>query len=92
MEKSLHTLTLGGGGQTHSYVMFRYFIFEIARSSGLAGIIFHLRLEDKLIRMNCFFTCFTNNYSLRFNSIMLKNEIESYVMKEGRGLKNLTYP
>ena len=31
------------------------------RSSGLAGIIFHLRLEGKkLIRMSCFFTCFTS--------------------------------
>ena len=31
LEKSLHTLTLGGGGGG-----------EIARSGGLAGIIFHL--------------------------------------------------
>ena len=33
----------------------RYFILEIARSNGLAGIIFHLRLEGKKhIRMSCF--------------------------------------
>ena len=50
MEKSLHTLTLGSG-QTHSYVIYfpsRNFILEIARSSGLAEIIFHLRLEGKI--------------------------------------------
>ena len=44
--KNLYRLLLwGGGGQTHSYVMFSkaIFILEIARSSGLAEIIFHLR-------------------------------------------------
>ena len=46
MEKSLNTLTLG-----RVYFPSRYFILEIARSSGLAGIIFHLRLEG---RMSCF--------------------------------------
>ena len=43
-EKSLNTLTLGGGGQTYSYVIFSKLIFYIRNrtSSGLAGIIFHL--------------------------------------------------
>ena len=60
MEKSRHTLTLEGGGQTQSYVIFSksiyYIIFvESARSSGLAGIIFNLRLEGKKrIRLSCF--------------------------------------
>ena len=41
--KNLYILLLQGKGiQTHFYV-----ILEIARSSGLAGIIFHLRLEGK---------------------------------------------
>ena len=30
--------------------------------------------------------------SVKYNFIMLKNEIESYVRIGGRGLKNLTYP
>ena len=60
MEKSLYTLTLGGGVKTHSYVIFSksifYNVLEIARSSGLTGIKFHLRLEGKkrTIRMSCF--------------------------------------
>ena len=41
MEK-ISTYSYFGGGQTHSYVMFSKSILEIARSSGLAGIIFHL--------------------------------------------------
>ena len=46
MEKSLHTLTLeeGVSNQFLCNIFRRYFILEIARSSGLAGIIFHLRL------------------------------------------------
>ena len=38
---------LGEEGQTHSYVIFSKSIFYIRNSSGLAGIIFHLRLEGK---------------------------------------------
>ena len=30
--------------------------------------------------------------SVKYNFIMLKNEVESYVRIGGRGLKNLTYP
>ena len=45
--KNLYILLLWEGGQTHSYVIFSKSILEIARLSGLAGIIFHLRLEGK---------------------------------------------
>ena len=39
---------LGGKGvKTHSYVIFSKSILETGRSSSLAGIIFHLRLEGK---------------------------------------------
>ena len=68
------------GGQTHSYVYFpcRYFILEIARSSGLAGIIFHLRLEGKKsIRMSCFSIpdpfLTTSYYVEKLNWILRKN-------------------
>ena len=54
LEKSLHTLTFKGreGYQTHSYVIFsksRYFMLEIAWSSGLADIIFHLSINIMVI-------------------------------------------
>ena len=40
-----------GGGQTYSYVIFSKSIFYIRNHavSGLAGIIFHLRLEGKKV-------------------------------------------
>ena len=57
MEKSLHTLTLG----RRSNPILRIFckvsivLLEIARSSGLAGIKFRLRLEGEIrIRKSCF--------------------------------------
>ena len=57
-EKSLHTVTLVGEVVKPIltyYFPSRYFILEIARTSGLAGIIFHLRLEGKKrVRMSCF--------------------------------------
>ena len=76
MKKSLHTLTLGERGQTHEYVVFSksIFILEIARSSGLAGIIFHFRLEGKKrIRMSCFLLELQIMNSVKYNFIMLKN-------------------
>ena len=44
LEKSLHTLTFGGGGSNPFLrnIFRRYFMLENTRSSGLAGIIFHL--------------------------------------------------
>ena len=53
-------LLWGGGGQTHSYVIFSKLIFYIRnRAVNDAGIIFHLRLEGKKrIRMSCFFYLF----------------------------------
>ena len=64
-------------------------MLEIARSSGLAGIIFHLRLEGKKrIRMSCFSV--TDPFLTTF--FMLKNEMESYVRIGARGLKNLACP
>ena len=63
------------------------------RSSGLEGIIFHLRMEGKKrIRMSCFLLVLQRMNSVKYNFIMLKNEMESYVIIGGRGLKNLTYP
>ena len=60
----------------------------MARSSGLAGIIFNLHLEGKTrIRMSCssvtdhFLTFY---YVEKRNGILHKNR--------GKGLKNLTYP
>ena len=74
-------------------VSHRYFILEIKRSSGLAGIIFHLRLEGKKgIRMSCIWLVLQRMNSVKYNLIVLKNEMESYVRIGGRGLKNLTYP
>ena len=48
-KKSVHTLTWGGGANPFLCNIFpsHYFTLEIARSSDLAGIIFHLRLEGK---------------------------------------------
>ena len=68
-------------------------MLEIARSSGLAGIIFHLRLEcKKRIRMSCFLLVSQRMNSVKYNFIMLNNERETYVRIGRRSLKNLTYP
>ena len=62
------------------YFPSRYFILEIARSSGLAGIIFHLRLEGKKrIGMSCFLLVLQRLDSVKYNFIMFRNEMESYV-------------
>ena len=55
--KNLYILLLwGGGSNPFLRNIFQVDIYiKIARSSGLAGIIFHLHLEGKkLIRMSCF--------------------------------------
>ena len=105
-EKSLHTLTLGRGSKPFLRNTFpsRYFILEIRRSSGLAGIIFDLHLEDKKhIRMSCFlpfllFLISRQTGSFNVTDPFLKTfsyvekEMDSYVRIGGRGLKNLTYP
>ena len=92
LEKSLHTLTLGRGVKpilTYSFPS-GYFILKIARSIGLAGIIFHLRLEGikRIVRMSCFSVTdpflTTLYYVKKLNGILCKNR--------GRGLKNLMYP
>ena len=63
------------------------------RSNGLAGIIFQLGLKGKKpTRMSCFLLVLQRMNSVKYNFIMLKNEMESYVRTWGRGLKNLTYP
>ena len=99
-------LRWGEGSQTHSYIIFSksigYFILEIARSCGLAGIIaIHLRLEGekKLIVMSWFLLvlilCQTGSFSVTdtfLHFIMFKKEMVSCVRIGGRGLKNLTYP
>ena len=93
LEKSLHPLTLGWGSLKPiitQYFPCRYVILEIARSSGLAGIIFHLRLEGKKrISMSCFLLVLQRMNNVKYNFIMLKNEMESYVRIGRRGLKNL---
>ena len=60
MEKSLHTLTLGRGSNPFLRNIFKVdvFILEIARSSGLARIIFNLHLKGKKYWDELFFTCF----------------------------------
>ena len=70
------------------------FIIEIARSSGLAGITFHLRLEGKKrFRMSCFFfNSITKMNSVKYNFIMLKNEMESYVRITGEELEKSYVP
>ena len=79
-----------------------YFILEIARSSCLAWIIFHLRLEGKKrIRMSCFsvtdlfLTIFY--YVEKINGILCKNRGQgfekSYVpIHGGRGGQKLPKP
>ena len=52
LEKSLHTLTLGREGSNpflRNIFPSRYFILEIAWSSGLVGIIFPFRLEGYVV-------------------------------------------
>ena len=57
------------------------------------GLAFHLHLEGKIrIRMSCFLLVLQRMNSVKYNFIMLKNEMESYVRIGGRGLKNLTCP
>ena len=66
-------------------------LLEIAQSSGLAGITFHLRLEGKKrIRMSCFLLVLQRMNSVKYNCLMLKNEMASYVRIGGMSLKNLT--
>ena len=55
-------------------------ILEIARSSGLAGIIFHLRLEGKKrIKLNCF------NVTEPFLATFYYVEIRNGTLRENRG-------
>ena len=86
LKKSLYTLTFGRG-QNHSYVIFSksIFILEIVRSSGLARIIFHLRLEGKKrIKMSGFSV--TDPFLTTFYYVEKQNGI----LCKNRGLKNLT--
>ena len=54
-----------GGSNSFLYFPSQYFILEIARSKGLARIIFHLYLEGKnCIRMSFFLTCFKKMINL----------------------------
>ena len=71
------------------------------RSSGLAGIIFHLRLEGKKsTRMSCFFTCFdlrqTGSFSVTYPFLITFYYVEKRngILRKNRGrsLKNLTHP
>ena len=50
-----------------------------------------MRLEGKKrIKMSCFILVLQR--SVKYNVVMLKNEMESYERIGGRGLKNITYP
>ena len=58
-------------------------MLEIARSSGLAGIIFHLRLEGKIrVRMSCFIVndpfLTTFYYVEKRNGILRKSRGEGF--------------
>ena len=84
MEKTLHTLTLGSGGQTHSYVIFSKSKFYIRNraSSGLAGIIIYLPLEgEKRIRMSCFSV--NDPFLTRFRYVEKRNGILRKNRREG---------
>ena len=55
------------------------------RSSGLAGIIFHLRLEgEKRIRMICFFTCFDLRQTGSFS--VTDPFLTFYYVEKGNGI------
>ena len=87
MEKFLHTLTLGRGSNViFSYIIFSKSIFYISNrevGSGLAGIIFHLRLEGiNCIMMSWFIVTdpflITFYYVEKRNGILRKNRGEGF--------------
>ena len=68
-------------------------MLEIARSSGLAVIIFNLGLEcKKRIKKSCFLLVLQRMNSVKYNFIMLKNEMESYVRIRGEGFEKFYVP